>query len=622
MTSAIEQQTELQDLAHKLRIHSVNMTTASKSGHPTSCSSMAEIMSVLFYRVMKYSVAEPKHPSNDRFILSKGHAAPILYAAWAEAGLFPASDLMNLRKIDSDLEGHPTPRLNFIDVATGSLGQGLSVACGMAYAGKHFDKASYRTYCLMGDGESMEGNIWEALNFAGFYKLNNLCAIIDVNRLGQSDPAPLQHDMETYKKRLESFGFHAIVVDGHDILELCKAFDEAESVLDKPTCLIAKTFKGKYFPDIENLMNWHGKALGDKTASVVEHVEALMKNPAVKPSFIAPPTMDAPDVNISGVALSDPPAYNLGDKLATRQAYGTALAKIAKNNPNVVALDGDMKNSTFSQEMLKVDKNRYIECFICEQNMLGVGIGVACRDRSVAFASTFAAFLTRGFDNLRMGVISQTNLNVVGSHCGVSIGEDGPSQMALEDIAMFRSLPGCTVFYPSDAVSTERATELAANTRGICFIRVSRPATPVIYSNQEQFTIGKAKIVRKSDSDQVLVVAAGITLAETMKAADMLAAKGINIRVMDPFTIKPLDITAVQDNAAACGGRIITVEDHYPEGGIGDAVLDAVSSNRNMIVRKLAVNAVPRSGPPAELLEMFGISANNIVKAVNDVIKL
>jgi len=622
MPSAQEQQSELQDLAHKLRIHSVNMTTASKSGHPTSCSSMAEIMSVLFYRVMRYSVAEPKHASNDRFILSKGHAAPILYAAWAEAGLFPVSDLMNLRKIDSDLEGHPTPRLNFIDVATGSLGQGLSVACGMAYAGKHFDKASYRTYCLMGDGESMEGNIWEALNFAGFYKLNNLCAIIDVNRLGQSDPAPLQHDMETYKKRMESFGFHAIVVDGHDILELCKAFDEAESVTDKPTCLIAKTFKGKYFPDIENLMNWHGKALGDKSASVVKHVESLIKNPGVKPSNIPPPTMDAPNVDITGVALSDPPAYNLGDKLATRQAYGSALAKLAKNNPNVVALDGDMKNSTFSQEMLKVDKNRYIECFICEQNMLGVGIGVACRDRSVAFASTFAAFLTRGFDNLRMGVISQTNLNVVGSHCGVSIGEDGPSQMALEDIAMFRSLPGCTVFYPSDAVSTERAVELAANTRGICFVRVSRPATPIIYNNQEEFTIGKAKIVRKSDSDQVLVVAAGITLAETMKAADILAAKGINIRVMDPFTIKPLDITAVQDNAAACGGRVITVEDHYPEGGIGDAVLDAVSSYRNMIVRKLAVNAVPRSGPPAELLEMFGISASSIVKAVNDVIKL
>jgi len=622
MPSAQEQHSELQDLAHKLRIHSVKMTSASKSGHPTSCSSMAEIMSVLFYRVMRYSVKEPKHPSNDRFILSKGHAAPILYAAWAEAGLFPVSDLMSLRKIDSDLEGHPTPRLNFIDVATGSLGQGLSVACGMAYAGKHFDKASYRTYCLMGDGESMEGNIWEALNFAGFYKLNNLCAIIDVNRLGQSDPAPLEHDMDTYKRRLECFGFHAIVVDGHDILELCKAFDEAEKVLDKPTCIIAQTFKGKYFPDIENLMNWHGKALGDKAASVVKHVESLIKNPAVKPSNISAPILDSPNVDISGVSLSDPPAYKLGDKLATRQAYGNALAKLARNNSRVVALDGDMKNSTFSQEMLKVDKNRFIECFICEQNMLGVGIGVACRDRSVAFASTFAAFLTRGFDNLRMGVISQTNLNIVGSHCGVSIGEDGPSQMALEDIAMFRSLPGCTVFYPSDAVSTERAVELAANTKGICFVRVSRPATPIIYNNQDKFSIGQARIVRRSDGDQVLVVAAGVTLVEAVKAADILAAKGINIRVMDPFTIKPLDTQAVVDNAAACGGRVITVEDHYPEGGLGDAVLSAVASSRNIMVRKLAVNDVPRSGPPADLLEMFGISANNIVTAVNDVIKL
>jgi len=620
--SAEDQCAELQDLAHKLRIHSVKMTTASNSGHPTSCSSMAEIMSVLFYRVMRYSVTEPKQASNDRFILSKGHAAPILYAAWAEAGLFPAENLMNLRKIDSDLEGHPTPRLSFIDVATGSLGQGLSVACGMAYCGKFHDKASYRTYCLMGDGESMEGNIWEALNFAGHYKLNNLCAIIDVNRLGQSDPAPLGHDMETYRKRLESFGFHAIVVDGHDIMELCKAFDEAESVTDKPTCLIAKTFKGKYFPEIEDLMNWHGKALGAKSEAVIKHVESLIKDPAVKPSNIQPPVMDAPAVDISSVSMSDPPSYNLGDKLATRQAYGTALAKLAKNHPNVVALDGDMKNSTFSQEMLKVDKNRYIECFICEQNMLGVGIGVACRDRSVAFASTFAAFLTRGFDNLRMGVISQTNLNVVGSHCGVSIGEDGPSQMALEDIAMFRSLPGCTVFYPSDAVACERATELAANTKGICFLRVSRPATPVVYSNDEVFSIGKAKVVRKSDSDQVLVVAAGVTLHEALKAADTLAEKGINIRVMDPFTVKPLDVAAIQDNAAACSGRVITVEDHYPEGGIGDAVLAAVASYRNMIVRKLAVNAVPRSGPPAQLLDMFGISADNIVRALNDMAKL
>merc|ERR1719266_782923 len=517
---------------------------------------------------MRFDNNKPKDASNDRFILSKGHAAPILYAAHALVGQFPVEDLMKLRKIDSDLEGHPTPRLNFIDVATGSLGQGLSVACGMAYVGKHIDKASYRTYCLMGDGESMEGNIWEALNFAGHYKLNNLCAIIDVNRLGQSDPAPLQHDMETYRKRLESFGFHAIVVDGHDIIELCKAFDEAAAVTDKPTCLIAKTFKGKYFPEIEDLMNWHGKALGGKTDAVISAVEALIKNPGAAPSNILPPVMDAPAVDISSVSMSEPPAYNLGQKLATRQAYGAALGKLAAANPRVIALDGDMKNSTFSQEMLKVDKNRYIECFICEQNMLGVGIGVACRDRSVAFASTFAAFLTRGFDNLRMGVISQTNLNVVGSHCGVSIGEDGPSQMALEDIAMFRSLPGCTVFYPSDAVATEKAIELAANVKGITYTRVSRPATEIVYDNHEHFEIGKAKILRQSPGDACLVIAAGITLDQALKAVPKLEALGIKVRLMDPFTIKPIDKEAILKHAAECNGKILVVEDHYSEGGI------------------------------------------------------
>jgi len=492
----------------------------------------------------------------------------------------------------------------------------------MAYAGKHFDKASYRTYCLMGDGESMEGNIWEALNFAGFYKLDNLCAIIDCNRLGQSEPAPLQHDMETYKKRLTSFGFNAIVVDGHDVEELCKAFHEAEQTTGMPTCILAKTFKGKDFPNIENLLNWHGKALGDKTNDMIAHLETLIKNPGGDKLPIQAPVNDAPEVDISNVTLSAAPAYTKGQKLATREAYGNALAKLATSHGRVVALDGDMKNSTFSQSILKVDANRFIECFICEQNMVGVGIGVACRDRTVAFASTFAAFLTRAFDNLRMGVISQTNINIVGSHCGISIGEDGPSQMALEDLAMFQSLPGATVFYPSDAVACERATELAANTRGICFIRTGRPAVPVVYDNSEVFQIGKAKVLRKSDSDKVLIVAAGITLFEALAAADQLAAQGVNARVLDPFTIKPLDIQAIQENAAACGGRVVTVEDHYPEGGIGDAVLAAVATCRNVIVRKLAVNSVPRSGPPMELLEMFGISASHVVRACNDILKL
>merc|ERR1719228_1050433 len=362
--------------------------------------------------------------------------------------------------------------------------------------------------------------------------------------------------------------------------------------------------------------------LGDKSASVVAHLQTLIQNPAYAAPYIKAPVKDAPAVHIGNIALPQPPNYKMGEKLATRQAYGTAIMKLGQAHPRVVALDGDMKNSTFSQRMKEVDPNRYIECFICEQNLIGVGIGVACRDRTIAFASTFACFLTRAFDNLRMGVISQTNLNVMGSHCGVSIGEDGPSQMALEDLAMFQSLPGCTVFYPTDAVAMERAVELAANTRGITFLRASRPALPVIYGNDEQFQIGKAKIVKQSDIDQVLVIGAGVTLYEAVKAADQLAASGVNIRVMDPFTIKPLDWTAVQNHSAACGGRVVTVEDHYPEGGLGDAVLASLATLRNSVVKKLAVNAVPRSGPPAELLEMFGISASHIVRACNEIIKM
>merc|ERR1712038_1237405 len=570
---------------------------------------------------MRFDNSKPKDASNDRFILSKGHAAPILYAAHALVGQFPIEEIQKLRKIDSDLEGHPTPRLNFIDVATGSLGQGLSVACGMAYVGKFIDKASYRTYCLMGDGESMEGNVWEAINFAGFYKLDNLCAIIDVNRLGQSDPAPLQHDMEQYKARMESFGFHAIVVDGHDVEELVKAFDEAAATKGKPTMILAKTFKGRAFPNIEDLMNWHGKALGAKSDEVVAHLKTLTK----KETFEATPkaaVVDAPVANISNIKLSEPPSYKKGDKLATRQAYGTALVKVGKNNDRVCGLDGDMKNSTFSQELRKLFPERHVECFICEQNLAGVGIGMACRDRTVVFMSTFACFFTRAFDNFRMGVISQTNVNVVGSHCGVSIGEDGPSQMGLEDIAMFRTLPGCTIFYPSDAVACERAVELAANTKGICYIRLSRPATEIIYDNEEEFAIGKAKIIKKSDKDCVLVIAAGITMSQAVPAVEQLAAKGINARLMDPFTVKPIDAEAILSNAKECGGRIMVVEDHYPEGGIGDADGEVICDKRGFVLKKMCVREVPRSGPPMVLLEKYGIGTNCIMKGVEEMMHL
>jgi transketolase len=614
---------ELKDIAHRLRIHSITSTQASKSGHPTSCSSIAEIMSVLFFNQMRYKTSAPRDASSDRFILSKGHAAPILYAAWAEAGLFPVVDLQNLRKLDSDLEGHPTPRLNFIDVGTGSLGQGVAVAAGMAYVGKNFDKADYRTYVLVGDGESAEGSVWESLHFASHYKLDNLCVIFDVNRLGQSEPTSLQHQMEIYRKRLDAFGFHAIVVDGHDVEELVKAFYEAANTKGKPTALIAKTFKGKYFPEIEDAENWHGKPLGDSAETVLKHLNALIKNHG--PIQIQPPSSPkalAPNVDISKITLASPPGYKLGESVATRLAYGTALAKLAVNNARVIALDGDTKNSTYSEKLKKAFPDRYIECFIAEQNLVGVAIGAACRDRTVAFVSTFATFFTRAFDQIRMGAISQTNVNFVGSHCGVSIGEDGPSQMGLEDIALFRSIPGATVFYPSDAVSTERAVELAANTKGVCFIRTSRPATAVLYGNDDPFQIGKARIVRQSAKDQVLVIGAGVTLYEALTAADELEKQGINIRILDPFTVKPLDVTAIVQNAQACGGRIVVVEDHYYEGGLGEAVKSAVAEQRNVVVKHLAVPTVPRSGPPTVLLDVFGISARHIVKAVTDVLKL
>jgi len=613
---------ELRDIANRLRIHSITSTQASKSGHPTSCASIAEIMSVLFFNTMRYKVSAPKDPSADRLILSKGHACPILYAAWAEAGLFPVEELYNLRKIDSDLEGHPTPRLNFIDVGTGSLGQGVAVAAGMAYIGKHLDKASFRTYAVVGDGESAEGSIWESLHFASYYNLDNLCVVFDVNRLGQSEATSLRHNVEVYRRRLDAFGFNAIVVDGHDVEELVKAFYEASVTKDKPTAIIAKTFKGHAFPGIEDQDNWHGKPLGSEADRVIKHLNGLIVNKGALQIAAPAPIEDAIPVHIANIRLSQPPAYKLGEEVATRFAYGVALAKIAANNSRVIALDGDTKNSTYSDKLKAAFPERYIECFIAEQNLVGVATGAACRDRTVAFVSTFATFFTRAFDQIRMGAISQTNVNFVGSHCGVSIGEDGPSQMGLEDIALFRTIPGSTVFYPSDAVSCERSVELAANTKGVCFIRTSRPATATLYDNAEKFEIGKAKIVRQSDKDTVLLIGAGITLYEALAAAIELEKKGVHARVLDPFTIKPIDKKAIIAHAQAVGGHIVVVEDHYRAGGLGDAVLQVVAEQPRIVVKHLAVDTVPRSGPPTVLIDLFGLSARHIVNAVNDVLKI
>ncbi|XP_054740523.1 transketolase-like protein 2 [Anastrepha obliqua] len=610
---------DLKDIANRLRVHAIRATQASKSGHPTSCSSIAEILAVLFFNVMRLDIKEPRNPASDRLVLSKGHAAPILYAAWAEAGLFPVEDLQNLRKIDSDLEGHPTPRLNFIDVGTGSLGQGVAVASGMAYVGKNLDKADYRTYCIIGDGESAEGSIWESLNFASFYGLDNLCVIFDVNRLGQSDPTQLQHNLDVYEKRVNAFGFNALVVDGHNIEELIKSFEVAATTKNKPTAIIAKTFKGKSFPEIEDQENWHGKPLGDKACPVIRTIENSIINRPPCPVALNPKTADGmtvPEVNITNAKLSAPPSYTLGEEIATRVAYGTALAKLAGGCDRVIALDGDTKNSTYSDKLKQQFPDRFIECYIAEQNLVGVTIGATCRNRTIAFASTFAAFLSRAFDQIRMGAISQTNANFCGSHCGVSIGEDGASQMALEDIAMFRAIPGSTVFYPSDAVSTERAVELAANTPGICFIRTSRPSTTIIYKNEEVFQVGIGKVVKQSRKDKVLLIGAGITLYECLAAAADLEKKGIKVRVIDPFTIKPLDAGLIMANGRACNGRIIVVEDHYQQGGLGEAVLSALAIERDMEVKHLYVPEVPRSGPPTTLIDMFGISSRHIIEAV------
>ncbi|XP_070297016.1 transketolase [Salvelinus sp. IW2-2015] len=552
----------LKDIANKLRINSIKATCASNSGHPTTCCSAAELMSVLFFHTMRYKATDPRNQCNDRFVLSKGHAAPILYAAWAEAGFVKEADLINLRKIDSDLEGHPTPKLEFVDVATGSLGQGLGAACGMAYTGKHFDKSSYRVYCMLGDGECSEGAVWEAMAFGSHYNLDNLVAIIDANRLGQSEAAPLKHNMDVYRKRCEAFGWNTYVVDGHDVEELCKALWQAQQVKGKPTMILAKTFKGRGLKGMGR--GWGGK----------------------------------------------------GSWVATRKAYGVALAKLGQSSQRVVALDADMKNSTFSEMFHKAFPERFVECFIAEQNMVSVAIGCATRDRTVAFASTFAAFLSRAYDHIRMAAVSESNINLAGSHCGVSIGEDGPSQMALEDIAMFRAIPTCTLFYPSDGVSTERSVELAANTKGICFLRITRPELKVIYDPKEKFEVGVAKVVRQSDSDKVTVIGAGVTLHEALTAADLLASEGVNIRVIDPFTIKPLDAATILSSARATGGRIITVEDHYREGGLGEAVLSAVGEEPGIIVTRLAVNRIPRSGKPQELLDLYGISAKHIANAV------
>jgi transketolase len=604
----------IKGIASQLRIHSIAATTAAGSGHPTSCCSAADLVAALFFGHMRYDPKNPHYHNNDRFILSKGHAAPLLYAAWAETGLFPVEELLKLRQFGSDLEGHPTPRLPFVDVATGSLGQGLSVGVGMALCA-HLDNLDYRTYVLLGDGECAEGAVWEAAALAGFYHLNNLIAVVDVNRLGQSQPTMLGYDLATYKKRFEAFGWRTEEIDGHDLDEILEVL-AAVGLGHQPLVILAKTLKGGGVSFLQDKEGWHGKPLSkEEAARAIAELQPTAKSgishPIAAPNQLPAPKNEAP-------ASYPPITYKQGDMVATREAFGNALLRIGGVDSRVVAMDGDTKNSTFSDKFAKRFADRFTECFIAEQCMVGVATGFGTRGK-VPFASTFACFLTRAYDQIRVAGISMANLKLVGSHVGVSIGEDGPSQMGLEDIAMMRAIVGSTVLYASDAVCAEKLVEQMAVHKGICFLRTSRPKTPVIYNNNEAFPIGGAKVLRQSAEDKVTVVAAGVTLHEALKAADALKSDGIGITVIDAYSVKPLGKDVIKAAAQKTKNLVVTVEDHYAEGGLGDAVAGELSPD-GVKVHKLAVNELPRSGKAGELMAKYGIDANAIIAKVKALI--
>lgn len=617
-TLSPEQLTALHNAATHLRIDSVRSTSTAGSGHPSSCCSAADIVAALFFSVMRYDPKNPKTFNSDRFVLSKGHAAPLLYAAWAEAGLFPKQDLLKLRTLTSDLEGHPTPRLSFVDMATGSLGQGLPVGVGIALNAKYVDKLDYRTYVLMGDGESVEGSVWEAVELARQQRLDNLCAIVDVNRLGQSDPTMLQHDMEAYRARWTAFGWHAIIVDGHDLSAIVAGFHEAARTKNTPTVLLAKTFKGKGISFMEDHPNWHGKPVpqGADTQKAIDELTQQLKPNGTAPAITRPSAVPTTTPAISPLPASP---YKVGESAATREAFGVALEALGAVNPLVVGLDADVKNSTYTEKFGKKFPGRFFENFIAEQNMIGAAAGLAACGK-VPFAATFAAFFTRAYDFIRMAAISQSNIKIVGTHVGVSIGEDGPSQMGLEDIAMMATQPGITVLYPSDATCMYRLVETAANHKGMVYLRAGRPKSPVLYGAEERFPIGGSKILRQNATDTLTIVAAGITLFEALKAYDQLKAAGIAVRVIDLYSIVPIDRTTLLESARATENRILTVEDHYAHGGLGDAVLGAVGME-GIRVHKLAVRAIPHSGKPDELVDHFGIGARSIVEAAKHIIK-
>jgi transketolase len=606
------------ELAAQLRIDSIRCTTAAGSGHPTSSMSEADLMAVLLSKYLRYDWAEPHYPNNDRLIFSKGHACPVLYSMYKAAGAITDQELLTLRKFGSRLQGHPNPHvLPYVDVATGSLGQGLPIGVGMALNGKYLDQLPYRVWVVLGDSECAEGSIWEAFDKASFYKLENLIAILDMNRLGQRGQTDLGWDAPVYAARARAFGWHAIELDGHDLTAIDKAYTEALQQKDKPTVLVAKTIKGSGVSFVANKDGWHGKAMNAAQAKQAIAELGGERHITVKSPQ---PEKRRPEGPPTAMAVR-PPSYPLGGKEATRKAYGDALVALGAARPEVVALDAEVSNSTHADEFKKAYPERFFEMFISEQQLLGAAVGLGVLGKR-PFASTFAAFFTRAYDQIRMAAVSDATIHLVGSHAGCSIGEDGPSQMGLEDIAMMRAVHGSTVLYPCDPNQTAALVEQMADLPGVSYLRTTREKTNVLYPPGDIFPVGGATVVKRGDNDRVAVIAAGITVHEALKAYETLKAEGTEIRIVDAYTIKPIDKTTLLETVKAVGGKLVTVEDHWPEGGLGDAVLDALATEplNGLRVVKLAVSGLPGSGTPDELMHAAGIDADAILKAVKSLL--
>jgi transketolase len=613
------------ELAAQLRVDSIRSSTSAGSGHPTSSMSAADLIAVLAARHLRYDWNNPGAAANDHLVFSKGHASPLLYSLFKAAGVVSDEELMTgYRRFGQRLEGHPTPVLPWVDVATGSLGQGLPDGVGIALSGKYLERLSFRVWVLCGDSELAEGSIWEAIDKASYYQLSNLVVMADINRLGQRGPTDLGWDVDLYKRRFEAFGARALVIDGHDLSAIDGALAEAENTEgDRPTVIVAKTIKGRGFSEVENKEGWHGRPFPpDMAARAIKELGGERHLVVRGPLSEKGTDRLQSSATATATATADLPHYDLGDSVATRKAYGDALVAIGAADPRVVVLDAEVSNSTHADEFKHAFPDRYFEMFISEQQLVAAATGLNARGYKT-FASTFAAFFTRAFDFVRMGAISGVELRLSGSHCGVEIGADGPSQMGLEDLAMMRTVHGSTVLYPSDATSTAALVAAMAGNTGISYLRTTRGAYPVIYEAREEFAIGGSKVLRSSESDDVTLVGAGVTLHEALKAAELLGRERIQARVVDCYSVKPIDTATISEAAAATSGRIVVVEDHHPEGGLGSAVTESLLSNgrTSLHIAHLAVRGMPGSGTAAELVAWAGIDADHVAAAARELVR-